>query len=163
VGTIPTFSIWENLLLKDHADTPFSSFNMLRTKIIRDHSNHLVGEYGIKTPTLETQTGKLSGGNIQRLILAREITRNPKVLVAAYPTRGLDVGATEYVHEMLIQASAAGMGVILISEELDEVQKLSDRVAVFFDGRIMDVVPGEEADEKTLGMLMVGMQRPEIL
>jgi simple sugar transport system ATP-binding protein len=117
----------------------------------------LVQDYGIKTPDLETQTGKLSGGNIQRLILAREITRQPKVLVAAYPTRGLDIGAAEYVHEMLVQAAQAGMGVILISEELDEVQKLSDRIAVFFDGRIMQVLPAAAADEKTLGLLMAGL------
>ena len=91
--------------------------------------------------------------------MAREITRRPIVLVAAYPTRGLDIGAAEYVHEMLLQASGAGMGVILISEELDEVQKLSDRVAVFFDGRIMDVLPVEAADEKTLGLLMAGLQQ----
>ncbi len=157
VGTIPSFTIWENLLLKDHGDTPFSRGSFLNTSLIRSHSETLVSEYGIKTPDLETATGKLSGGNIQRLIMAREITRKPKVLVAAYPTRGLDIGAAEYVHEMLLNASRAGMGIILISEELDEVQKLSDRVAVFFDGRIMDVLPVAAADEKTLGLLMAGL------
>ena len=133
--------------------------SFLQNKVIRAHCDNLVQSYGIKTPDLDTQTGKLSGGNIQRLIMAREITRRPKVLVAAYPTRGLDIGAAEYVHEMLLQASGAGMGIILISEELDEVQKLSDRVAVFFDGRIMDVLPVEAADEKTLGLLMAGLQQ----
>jgi simple sugar transport system ATP-binding protein len=157
VGTIPSFQIWENLLLKDHANAPFARGIMLSEKAIRSHSETLVQDYGIKTPDLETQTGKLSGGNIQRLILAREITRQPKVLVAAYPTRGLDIGAAEYVHEMLVQAAQAGMGVILISEELDEVQKLSDRIAVFFDGRIMQVLPAAAADEKTLGLLMAGL------
>ena len=157
VGTIPSFEIWENLLLKDHAHTPFAKGCLLNAPAIRSHSEMLVRDYGIKTPDLETATGKLSGGNIQRLIMAREITREPKVLVAAYPTRGLDIGAAEYVHEMLINASRAGMGVILISEELDEVQKLSDRVAVFFDGRIMDVLPAEHAYEKTLGLLMAGL------
>ena len=159
VGTIPSFTIWENLLLKDHADLPYAQKSFLKNKVIRAHCDNLVQSYGIKTPDLDTQTGKLSGGNIQRLIMAREITRRPKVLVAAYPTRGLDIGAAEYVHEMLLQASGAGMGVILISEELDEVQKLSDRVAVFFDGRIMDVLPVEAADEKTLGLLMAGLQQ----
>ena len=157
VGTIPSFQIWENLLLKDHANAPFAKGVMLSEKAIRNHSEMLVQDYGIKTPDLETQTGKLSGGNIQRLILAREITRQPKVLVAAYPTRGLDIGAAEYVHEMLVQAAQAGMGVILISEELDEVQKLSDRIAVFFDGRIMQVLPAAAADERTLGLLMAGL------
>ena len=159
VGTIPSFTIWENLLLKDHADQPYAKWNFLQSRLIRSHCETLVSDYGIKTPDLDTKTGKLSGGNIQRLIMAREITRQPKVLVAAYPTRGLDIGAAEYVHEMLLQASEAGMGVILISEELDEVQKLSDRVAVFFDGRIMDVLSVEAADEKTLGPLMAGLHR----
>ncbi len=157
VGTIPSFKIWENLLLKDHANAPFSRGCLLNNSVIRSHSETLVDDYDIKTPDLETATGKLSGGNIQRLILAREITRSPKVLIAAYPTRGLDIGAAEYVHEMLLKASQAGMGIILISEELDEVQKLSDRVAVFFDGRIMDVLPAQDADEKTLGLLMAGL------
>ena len=157
VGTIPSFTIWENLLLKDHANAPFAKWSFLDAQLIRTHSETLVSEYDIKTPDLETATGKLSGGNIQRLILAREITRQPKVLVAAYPTRGLDIGAAEYVHEMLLNARLAGMGIILISEELDEVQKLSDRVAVFFDGRIMDILPAEAADEKTLGLLMAGL------
>ena len=93
----------------------------------------------------------------QRIALARAMMLQPKVLVAAYPTRGLDIGAAEYVHEMLVQASREGMGVILISEELDEVQKLSDRIAVFFDGRIMQVLPVAQADEKTLGLLMAGL------
>jgi simple sugar transport system ATP-binding protein len=157
VGTIPSFQIWENLLLKDHAEMPFAKGIMLNDNEIRSHSERLVREYGIKTPDLDTATGKLSGGNIQRLILAREISRQPKVLVAAYPTRGLDIGAAEYVHEMLLKASQAGMGVILISEELDEVQKLSDRIAVFFDGRIMDILPADVADENRLGLLMAGL------
>ena len=158
VGTIPSFSIWENLLLKDHAEVPFAKNGLLNSPLIQRHSEQLVREYGIKTPDLVTATGKLSGGNIQRLIMAREITRRPKVLIAAYPTRGLDIGAAEYVHEMLLAASQAGMGIVLISEELDEVQKLSDRVAVFFDGRIMDILPAAAADEKTLGLLMAGLE-----
>ena len=157
VGTIPSFFIWENLLLKDHAEAPFANKGVLNSTRIQKHSEQLVQDYGIKTPDLITATGKLSGGNIQRLIMAREITRRPKVLIASYPTRGLDIGAAEYVHEMLLAASQAGMGIILISEELDEVQKLSDRVAVFFDGRIMDILPADAADEKTLGLLMAGL------
>jgi len=163
VGTIPSFQIWENLLLKDHAETPFAKGIILNDREICAHSEQLVRKYGIKTPSLHTATGKLSGGNIQRLILAREISRKPKVLVAAYPTRGLDVGAAEYVHEMLKMASLDGMGVILISEELDELQKLSDRIAVFFDGRIMDILPAEVADENRLGLLMAGLQEKEAL
>lgn len=159
VGTIASFQIWENLLLKDHANEPFARGVLLQNPTIRAHSAKLVADYGVKTPDLLTATAKLSGGNIQRLILAREISRKPKVLVAAYPTRGLDVGAAEYVHEMLLQASMAGMAIVLISEELDEIRKLSDRIAVFYEGKIMDVLPAEAAEEKQLGLLMAGHKK----
>ena len=159
VGTIASFQIWENLLLKDHANEPFARGVLLQNPAIREHSAKLVADYGVKTPDLLTATAKLSGGNIQRLILAREISRKPKVLVAAYPTRGLDVGAAEYVHEMLLQASMAGMAIVLISEELDEIRKLSDRIAVFYEGKIMDVLPAEAAEEKQLGLLMAGHKK----
>lgn len=157
VGTIPSFSIWENLILKDHHKPPYARSGFLQNKVIRSRSGQLVQEYGVKTPDLETATGRLSGGNIQRLILAREITRKPSVLVAAYPTRGLDIGATEYVHAMLLNARNQGMGVILVSEDLEEILNLSDRIAVFYEGRVMKVLPTEEADERTLGMLMAGV------
>ncbi|MDO7788837.1 ABC transporter ATP-binding protein [Desulforamulus aquiferis] len=157
VGTIGSFYIWENLILKDHHQTPYAKRFFLQNKAIRSRSSELVASYGVKTPNLETSTGRLSGGNIQRLILAREITRKPLVLVAAYPTRGLDIGATEYVHSMLLKAREQGMGVILISEDLEEVTNLSDRIAVFFEGQVMKILPSEEANENNLGMLMAGM------
>jgi simple sugar transport system ATP-binding protein len=158
VGTIASFSIWENMILKDHHLPPYARSCFLQNGAIRSRSDELVQEYGVKTPNLDAATGRMSGGNIQRLILAREITRSPKVLIAAYPTRGLDIGATEYVHTMLLKAREQGMAVVLISEDLEEITKLSDRVAVFFDGRIMDVLPVQAADEHRLGMLMAGMQ-----
>jgi simple sugar transport system ATP-binding protein len=158
VGTIGSFSIWENMILKDHHLSPYARAGFLQHRDIRARSGQLVREYGVKTPGLDAPAGRMSGGNIQRLILAREITRRPRVLIAAYPTRGLDIGATEYVHSMLLAARRQGMAVILISEDLGEVRKLSDRIAVFFDGRIMDVLPVAEADERRLGMLMAGMR-----
>lgn len=157
VGTIGSFSIWENLILKDHHQPPYSTYSFLKNKLIRTRSAELVRDYGVKTPHLDTPTGRLSGGNIQRLILAREITRAPKVLIAAYPTRGLDIGATEYVHTMILKARSQGMGVVLISEDIEEIRALSDRVAVFYDGRIMKTMPVEEADEQVLGLLMAGV------
>ena len=157
MGTIASFTIWENLILKDHHLPPYSNRQFLQNKVIRTRSAALVKDYGVKTPHLDTPTGRLSGGNIQRLILAREITRAPQLLLAAYPTRGLDIGATEYVHTMILAARSRGMGVILISEDLEEIRSLSDQVAVFFDGRIMKTMPVQEADERTLGLLMAGM------
>ncbi|MGI6286187.1 ABC transporter ATP-binding protein [Neomoorella humiferrea] len=159
VGTIPSFTIWENLILKDHAQPPYARGIFLQNQSIRRQAASLVESYGIKTPNLDTPTGRLSGGNIQRLILAREITRRPSVLIAAYPTRGLDVGATEYVHKKLMEARDEGMGVLLISEDLEEVMSLSDRIAVIYEGRIMQVLKAEEADERTLGLLMAGVAK----
>ena len=158
VGTVASFAIWENLILKDHHLPPYSKGCFLCRQEIKSESEKLVQDYGVKTPTLNTPTSSLSGGNIQRLILAREITRSPKVLLAAYPTRGLDIGATEYVHSMLLKAREQGMGVVLISEDLEEILRLSDRIAVFFDGRIMKILSAEEANEHTLGFLMAGLE-----
>ena len=99
----------------------------------------------------------MSGGNIQKLILARELSRNPSVLVAAQPTRGLDVSATEYVHRRLIEQRAAGTATLLISEDLDEILNLSDRIAVIYEGRIMDIVERENVDVERIGLMMAGV------
>jgi len=158
VGSIPSFSIWENIILKDHTHPPFAKHTILQNKAIMSHSSSLVKTYGIKTPNLETLTGRLSGGNIQRVILAREITRSPVALVAAYPTRGLDIGATEYLHSKLLEARRNGIGVLLISEDLEELLSLCDNIAVFYEGRVMKVMPVEATDERILGLLMAGIE-----
>ncbi|KJR46567.1 Nucleoside ABC transporter, ATP-binding protein [Desulfosporosinus sp. I2] len=157
VGTIPSFSIWENLILKDHHLAPYAKHLLLQNQVIMSHSSSLVEKYGVKTPNLETPTGKLSGGNIQRVILAREITRSPVALVAAYPTRGLDIGATEYLHSKLLEARSQGIGVLLISEDLEELLSICDNIAVLYEGRVMQVMPVEEANERILGLLMAGI------
>jgi simple sugar transport system ATP-binding protein len=157
VGTIPSFTIWENLILKDHHSRPYSSSIFLQYRRIKDLCGSLVSKYGVKTPSLETLTGHLSGGNIQRVILAREITRAPVALVAASPTRGLDIAATRYIHANLLEAREKGIGVLLISEDLEELLELCDRIAVIYGGRIMKVMPVEEAEERTLGLLMAGV------
>jgi len=157
VGTIPSFTVWENLILKDHHAAPYAKSIFLQYRRIKDLCASLVSKYGVKTPGLETPTGHLSGGNIQRVVLAREITRGPVVLVAASPTRGLDIGATQYVHEKLLEARKSGIGVLLISEDLEELLRLCDRIAVMYGGRIMKVMPVEEADERVLGLLMAGV------
>ncbi|MCL4424261.1 MAG: ABC transporter ATP-binding protein [Firmicutes bacterium] len=157
VGTISSFAVWENLVLKDHHRRPYARSIFLQNGPIRSATASLVGSYGVKTPTLDTPTGRLSGGNIQRLILAREISRSPSVLLAAYPSRGLDVGATEYVHTKLLEARKTGTGVLLISEDLEEILNLSDRVAVLYEGKIMKTLPVSEANERILGLLMAGV------
>lgn len=157
VGTIPSFSIWENLILKDHYKLPFAKHSFLQNRVIMSHSSSLVEKYGIKTPTLETPIGRLSGGNIQRVVLAREISRKPVALVAAYPTRGVDIGATEYLHRKILEARSKGIGVLLISEDLEELTSICDQIAVLYEGKVMKVMPVEEADERVLGLLMAGI------
>lgn len=157
VGTIPSFTVWENLILKDHHLAPYARNIFLQYRRIKDLCASLVSRYGVKTPGLDTPTAHLSGGNIQRVVLAREITRGPVALVAASPTRGLDIGATQYVHAKLLEARKNGIGVLLISEDLEELLRLCDRVAVMYGGRIMKVIPVEEADERVLGLLMAGV------
>lgn len=158
VGTISSFNIWENLILKDHHLAPYAKHLLLQNQAIMSHSTSLVEKYGIKTPDLETPTSSLSGGNIQRVILAREITRSPVALVAAYPTRGLDIGATEYLHNKLLEARSNGIGVLLISEDLEELLSICDNIAVLYEGRVMKVMPVEETDERILGLLMAGIK-----
>jgi simple sugar transport system ATP-binding protein len=160
VGTIPSFTVWENLILKDHHLPPYSRSIFLQYGRIKNICASLVSRYGVKTPSLETPTARLSGGNIQRVILAREITRGPVALVAASPTRGLDIAATQYVHANLLEARKSGTGVLLISEDLEELLRLCDRIAVMYGGRIMKVMPVEEANERVLGLLMAGVAEP---
>jgi general nucleoside transport system ATP-binding protein len=156
-GAIGDFSVSENLVLVEHSDRRFTRSGFLRFAAIRNHCQQLVDRFAVKTPNLETSTSSLSGGNIQKIILARELATNPKVLLAAQPTRGVDIGAAEYIHEQLIQQRSAGMATLLISEDLDEIFGLSDRIAVMSDGRIMDVLDTETATREQIGLLMAGV------
>src|SRR5690606_22646258 len=109
----------------------------------------LVCKFNVKTPSQSTQVRNLSGGNIQKLILARELARNPGVLIAAQPTRGVDISATEYIHGVLMSQRAAGVAILLISEDLDEIMALSDRIAVMYEGKIVGILAREDADVET--------------
>ena len=155
-GVIGRFSVAENLVLLNQA-TEFSSRGFLRLGAIREHCRQLVDQYAVKTPGLDVPTSNLSGGNIQKLILARELSAGPKVIVAAQPTRGVDVGAGEYIHSQLVAQKAAGCATLLISEDLDEVLALSDRIAVMYEGRIMGVSDREQATVDQLGLWMAGV------
>ena len=127
------------------------------------HANKLITEFAVKTPSLDTPIKNLSGGNIQKAIMARELAREPQVLIAAQPSRGVDIGATEYIHQRLMQQRAAGKAVLLISEDLDEVLALSDRVAVIYEGQIIGVVKRFEATVEQLGLMMAGVPKEEAL
>jgi general nucleoside transport system ATP-binding protein len=156
-GSLPGFSVRENLILKDYASKEISTSIFLKKKVIDKFSRKLIDSFNIKCPGMNTSCASLSGGNIQKVILAREITRSPKVLIAAYPIRGLDIGAAEYVHNRLIEAREAGMAVLLISEELEEIIDLSDRIAVIYEGEILKIMSGRETDNRKLGLLMAGV------
>ncbi|GAB4275563.1 MAG: ABC transporter ATP-binding protein [Candidatus Promineifilaceae bacterium] len=157
-GMIREFTVSENIILREHNKYPFSRSGFLRFDTIRENTQKLVDDFNVKTPTLETPVKNLSGGNIQKIILARELAREPAVLIAAQPTRGLDIGATEYVHFRLMEQRLKGTATLLISEDLDEILKLSDRIVVIFDGEIMGQVLREDATAEKLGLMMAGVR-----
>jgi simple sugar transport system ATP-binding protein len=125
-------------------------------KHIVSHAKEMIRNYRVKTPTHETPVRSLSGGNIQKVVMARELSRKPKVLIAAQPTRGVDIGAIEYIHSQLLAQRSEGLATLLISEDLDEVRGLSDRIAVMFDGEIMAVVDNATTSVEELGLMMAG-------
>ena len=162
-GLIPDFSIAENLLLGKHRSPEFSkklsrilSIYLINWKKIIEYAAELIKEFNINPPCPWVRSRNLSGGNIQRLILARELSAKPKLIVACQPTRGLDVAATEYVRSFLLKQRAGGCAVLLISEDLDEVLQLSDRVMVMHEGKVMGIVPAEGVDLEEVGLMMAG-------
>jgi simple sugar transport system ATP-binding protein len=161
-GVIQDFSIAENIILQDHVRRPFSRGIFLDFKAIAARSQQLVDEFRVKTPSIDTPIKSLSGGNIQKVILAREISNAPKVLIAAQPTRGVDIGATEYIHQRLLDQRAEGTAILLISEDLDEVLALSDRIAVLYEGEIMGVVDRKDTNAQELGLMMAGVHKEQL-
>ena len=160
-GMIKEFTIAENMILREHHKQPYSRAGFLNLRGISSHADQLISRFHVKTPSHETLAKNLSGGNIQKVVLAREISRDPRVIIAAQPTRGLDIGATEYVREQLLEQRRKGAAVLLISEDLDEILALSDRIAVIYEGQIMDIVPREVATPERLGLLMAGVHPEE--
>jgi ABC-type uncharacterized transport system ATPase subunit len=123
---------------------------------MRKFAEKVIADFDVRTTGLEAQVRSMSGGNLQKVVLGRELSRNPKVLIAHNPTRGLDIGATEYIHKQLIKQRDSGVGVLLLSLDLDEVMSISDRIAVIYEGKIMAVTDKENADVHTIGLLMGG-------
>ncbi|MBW4443387.1 MAG: ABC transporter ATP-binding protein [Plectolyngbya sp. WJT66-NPBG17] len=156
MGLLTEFSIAENLVLKDVQSSPYQQKGLLRWRYIFKYAADLVQQFLIRAASVKMQAGKLSGGNAQKVVFARELSRDHQVLVAAQPTRGLDIGATEFVHTQLLARREAGVAVLLISTELDEILKLSDRIAVLYEGAIVDVVDTQSANLDDLGLWMAG-------
>jgi len=156
VGSVPALSVAENLILKNFNRSPISSGWSINSIAVHSNAVHLVDEYQVATPSVDTPARMLSGGNLQKVILARETSGNPKLLIAVHPTRGLDVGATEAVHKLLIKQREAGAAILLISEDLDELLSLSDRIAVIYEGQLAGEMPAEGADIRAIGLMMAG-------
>ena len=159
MGIVPGMTVSENLILKKHHRPPFCYGGFLSFRHIRDFARRAVEEYEIMTPGIDTPAKLLSGGNIQRLILARELSGEPPVVIAAHPTYGLDVGATEQIRQILLRERSRGSAILLISEDLEEIFALADRIAVMFEGEIMGILPAEQADLETVGLMMAGSKR----
>lgn len=162
VGTAPNLSITENTIMKNYRKAPIGNNITIDRSSARTYARQLKESYAILAPGVRTLARKLSGGNLQKVILAREISTDPKLMVAVQPTRGLDVGAIEAIQHLLLDQRAAGTAVLLISEELEELFSLSDRIAVISHGQIMGIVTAEDADIDTVGQMMLGARLEEI-
>ena len=149
-GLVVNLSVAENLILKCYLDPPVCTRFFLDGDAIAAHAEGLVQQYDVMTPAIQTKTRLLSGGNLQKLILAREISSSPALMVAVYPTRGLDVGATEAVRRLLLDQRDAGGGILLISEDLDELMGMSDRIVVMHEGRVAATLDREEATQEII-------------
>jgi simple sugar transport system ATP-binding protein len=159
-GLVLEFDLAENLALRSYKDKPFSSRGFLSRAKIAERARRLLKDYDVRGGTAETRAASLSGGNQQKVVIARELTADPRVIIAAQPTRGLDVGAIEFVHRRLVEERDAGRGVLLVSLEMEEIRSLSDRVLVIYEGRIVAELPPESSEED-FGLYMTGGGRDE--
>lgn len=156
-GLVLDFSVSENLILQNFGQEPYSRHGILNKRKMREHATKLIEKFDIRpTGCEERLAGQLSGGNQQKVIIAREVTNDKELLIAFNPTRGLDVGAIEFVHKYLVEQRNKGRAILLVSFELDEIMGLSDRIGVIFGGQIVGELSGREADEYQLGLMMAG-------
>jgi len=156
-GLLLSFPIHDNMMLCTYYQPPFAKGVSLQQKTIFDNAEALVKQYDVRTPNIYVNASTLSGGNQQKVIVAREFSRPIHLLIASQPTRGLDVGSIEYIHTQIIKKRDEGVGVLLVSSELDEILALSDRIAVMYKGRIMDIVDANKVNKEYLGLLMAGI------
>ena len=156
-GVVAIYSLAENTILNRYHRKPFSVRGILRRDVIRSHAQDVVDEFDVRTPSISVPASSLSGGNKQKLIVGREFSDDIKLLIAAQPTRGIDIGAIEFIHRRILEQRDKGAAVLLVSAELDEILGLSDRIAVLYDGKIMDVVDAQEANREKIGLLMAGV------
>ena len=155
-GLVLQFDLTENMVLGDHRMAPYARRGIMKPKVIAQMARKRIADYDIRTPSVDVLAGNLSGGNQQKVVVAREIGRDPELLIAAQPTRGLDVGAIEFVHRQILAERASGKAVLLVSLEIEEVLSLADRILVMYEGRIVRELAADEADPEGLGYYMTG-------
>jgi simple sugar transport system ATP-binding protein len=160
-GLFPDLSIAENLIADRHCWAPFSRHGFLQREAIESAAEEIVRTFDIRPPDTHLRVGVLSGGNKQKVVIARTFARQPRVLVISQPTRGVDVGATEYIRQRMLDERARGAAILLISADLEEILALSDRIAVIYEGRFMSIIRSEEATVDELGLLMAGVNHLE--
>jgi simple sugar transport system ATP-binding protein len=164
-GLVLDFTVSENLILKDYNKPPFTKKSLFDFEKIHSHAEAMIQKYAIKTSPAgrESEARKLSGGNQQKIVVAREVDKGPKLLVAVQPTRGVDIGATEFIHKQILKAKENGTAVLLISTELSEINQLSDRIAVIYKGKIMGEMPHDAFDENQIGLMMAGITKDKAI
>ncbi|WP_061960735.1 ABC transporter ATP-binding protein [Demequina flava] len=159
-GIVASFTVANNLILDLYDRQPYSRGGAIKPSVVRDNAEEQVERFDVRTTSIQALTGSLSGGNQQKVVLARELARDLKVLIASQPTRGLDVGSIEFVHKRIIEERDKGVAVIIVSSELDEVYALADRIAVMYHGKIVDIV-SPDTDRDTMGLMMAGAHEEE--
>jgi ABC-type uncharacterized transport system ATPase subunit len=157
MGLVTDFKAYENLIFGYHDQEPYSKSSIMRENKILDYSKRVMEEYDVRPRSPHLMTSNFSGGNQQKLILSRELNENPKVLLIGQPTRGVDIGAIEFIHQRLIDMRDKGAAILLVSVELEEVLSLSDRIVVMFDGNIVGERINKDVTDRELGLLMAGV------
>ena len=162
-GLVDSFTIADNLVLNTYGHRPFARRFIRQTRKVDEQATDLVKRYDVRTPSIHAPVATLSGGNQQKVIIARELSGDPRLLIVAQPTRGLDVGSIEFIHHRIVEMRDAGAAVLLVSAELDEIFALADRIGVLYRGRLVGEVPRAEASRDTVGYLMAsgGDDAPE--
>ncbi|THE64702.1 ABC transporter ATP-binding protein [Salinadaptatus halalkaliphilus] len=155
-GLVQDYSLVRNALLGNQTIAPYANGQILDWDEVSDHAAEIVEEYDVQPPNPDATAGSLSGGNQQKFIVGREIGHDPDVLVASHPTRGVDIGSVEFIHNRLIELREEGLGILVVSSKLEEIRKLSDRIAVMYEGEFIDVVDPDAVTEEDLGLLMAG-------
>jgi len=157
-GMVDSYSVAHNIVLNTYFQPPFARNATINEKAINEHAGKLVEKFDVRTPNVLTPGRSLSGGNQQKMVVAREFSRPIKLLIAAQPTRGIDVGSIEFIHNQIVAKRDEGVAVLVVSSELDEIMALSDRIVVMYKGEIIDIVPRAEATREGLGLLMAGVK-----